>query len=321
MPFGPFKKKKKKEDQPNLPSFFEKEEESLLQKELDLAGSAHSTDLPEPPKTAKLTASRQTTKLQGPPKTTELTELPYKTELQGPPKANELTGPPRTTELQGPPKTTELAGPPRKTEFIELPPSGLGGHPNLPPPPIFSIKPPFKPSFSSEEPIETTTPLFGSEDVTDEILDELKQKSFGSGLAKAPTRKAERKSADELAKRHFQDAKQNYIEAAKKHLELNFHDNAAVNFACATLCDLIAEGVKTARCTISELNTDMPSTVQDNVIFENVQLLIEATLKKNQIFLNRAEKALKSNMGHLYPEDIAIIESGLKAARKIFGLE
>ncbi len=303
LPFGPFKKKKKKEDQPNLPSFFEKEEKSLLEKELDQTGSAHSTELPEPPTTAKLTAPQQITELQGPPTTTE------------------LTGPPRSTELQGPPATTELTGPPRPAEFIGPPPPGLGAHPNLPPPPVLSTKSTSRPFFTSEEPIETTTPLFGSEAVTDEILDELKQKSFGSVLAKAPARKTERKSTDELAKRHFQDAKQNYIEAAKKHLELNFHDNAAVNFACAILCDLIAEDINTAHRTISKLDTDMPSTVRDNVIFENVRLIIEAIRTKNQIFLNNAEKALKSNMGQLYPEDIAIIESGLKAARKIFGLE
>jgi hypothetical protein len=197
----------------------------------------------------------------------------------------------------------------------------LRAHPNLPPPPELSAKQPPQPFTGPGEPIKTTAPLFGSETVTDEILDELKHRSFGSGLEKAPTKRIERKTADELAKRHFQETKKNYVEAGKKHLELNFHDNAAVNFACAILCDLIAEDVETARRTMSQLSTNMPSTVMDNVIFESVRLIVEATRTKNHSFLTRVEKTLQSSMGQLYPEDIAIIERGLTAARKALGLE
>ncbi|MHA1543030.1 MAG: hypothetical protein ACTSQH_08645, partial [Candidatus Hodarchaeales archaeon] len=63
-----------------------------------------------------------------------------------------------------------------------------------------------------------------------------------------------------------------------------------------------------------------PSNVLDNVILDNVRLLLDSTKNRNFTFLNRAEKTLRNNLQQLYPEDIAIIESGIKTAKSLLGL-
>jgi hypothetical protein len=120
---------------------------------------------------------------------------------------------------------------------------------------------------------------------------------------------------------HFQESRQDYIEAGNKNLEMNFFEYAATNYACAVLCDLISESVDKARNTFSQLSSGKPSGVVDNVIFDNVRVLVEATRSKNFTFLTRAEKAIRANLGQLYPEDVAIIEKGIKSAKAYFGLE
>lgn len=267
MPLG-FRKKKKKQDLPNPPSFSEEiEEVSLLQQELDLAG--------------KLSGSK----------------------YQGPPKSDEIAGPPRTVELKGPPR-----------QFQQ---KSLGGHPNLPPPPSFSMEKRQPLPSNYEQPTEKIISLFGNETITDDILGELKQKKFGSDLEKTPSQKKQHKSVDELARRHFQETKKQYIEAGQKHFEMNFHDNASINFACAILCDFIANGVESAQRTMLQLSSGLPSSVRDNVIFESTRLVIEAIRTKSYPFLTKAEKTFQSNIGKLYPEDAAIINNALKTARKL----
>lgn len=232
-----------------------------------------------------------------------------------------LAGKPSGSKYRGPPKSNEFAGPPRITETRKSPPPSLGGNPNLPPPPAFSTGQHQPPSSISGQPVKKTTSLFGNEAITDDILGELKQKKFGSDLEKTPSQKVQHKSVDELARRHFQETKKQYINAGQKHYEMNFHDNASVNFACAILCDFIANGVESARRTMSQLSSGLPSSIRDNVIFESTRLLIEATRTNSYPFLTKAEKTFQSNLGQLYPEDAAIINTALKTARKSFGLE
>ncbi|MFW9906689.1 MAG: hypothetical protein ACFFFH_20455, partial [Candidatus Thorarchaeota archaeon] len=148
---------------------------------------------------------------------------------------------------------------------------------------------------------------------------ELRQRDFGSTMKKAPERKAVSLSTDDLAKQHFQASKQEYIEAGNKHLELNFYDNAATNYACAVLCDLIGEGIQKARHTMLTFGSTVPSAVAQNNFFDSVRLLLEAIKTKNQTFLTRAENLLKKNMEHLYPEDVAMVEKAIKSARAYFG--
>jgi indole-3-glycerol phosphate synthase len=71
---------------------------------------------------------------------------------------------------------------------------------------------------------------------------------------------------------------------------------------------------------LSKLSSSLPSNVLDNVILDNVRLLLDSTKNRNFTFLNRAEKTLRNNLQQLYPEDIAIIESGIKTAKSLLGL-
>lgn len=280
MPLGPFRKKKKK-NLPEPPSFSKNDKTPFL----------------EPPRESIGTKSPKTSKFQTPPR---IETLP-------PPKASsELPGAPREPSV--------FKGPPRQSQ-----PTNLTGPSNLPPPPPLSGKTPPQPPLSSEPSTQAPAPLFGDETTSEEILAELRQKKFGAGMKKVPERKAVSLSTNDLAKRHFQDTRKNYIEAGKKLLELNFYDNVATNYACAILCDLIGEGWQTARRTMTDLSTGIPSAVMDNTIFDSVRQIIEAIRTKNFTFLTRAEKTIKSDTDRLYPEDIAIIEKALKAARAYFG--
>lgn len=225
------------------------------------------------------------------------------------PKQEVLEGPPRQQVFEGPPRQQELEGPPKH------PGQGLTGPPNLPPPPPITGKVPVQPR---QQPAKEPVPLF-DDNLASEIHAELRQRDFGSAMKKAPERKAVSLSSDDLTKQHFRSAKQEYVEAGNKHLELNFFDNAATNFACAILCDLIGEGIEEARHTMLNLGSTVPSAVTENIFFDSVRLLLEAVRIKNHTFLTRAEKHIKKNMGHLYPEDVAMVEKALKTARAHFG--
>ncbi len=280
MPLGRFRKKKKK-NLPEPPSFSKNDKTPFLEPSRDTIST-------KPPKTSVL---------QAPPRI----ETPH------PPRASsELPGSPREPSV--------FKGPPRQSQ-----PKNLPGPSNLPSPPPFSEKTPSQPPLSSGPPTQAPVPLFSDETTSEDILAELRQKKFGSGMKKVPERKAVSLSTNDLARRHFQDTKKNYIEAGKKLLELNFYDNVATNYACAILCDLIGEGWQAARRTMTDLSTGIPSAVMNNTIFDSVRAIIEAIRTKNFTFLTRAEKTIKSNTGRLYPEDIAIIEKALKAARAYFG--
>lgn len=276
MPFGRFRKKKKK-NLPEPPSFSKDDDSpfSELQRELEVTKNSRTSELPEPPRK----------KIPSPP-------------------GGEIPGPPR--ESFSPPirEPTIFQGPPRQSHTKDVTSPS-----NLPPPP----------PLSSEQSTIDPAPLFGNEIIGDEILAELKQKKFGSDMKKVPERKAAAISTEELTRRHFRDTRQDYIEAGNKHLELNFYDNAATNYACAILCDIIGGGWQRARRTMSDLSTGTPSAVTDNIIFEGVRLIIEAIRTKNFTFLTRAERTLRSNTENLYPEDVAIIERALKTARAQFG--
>ncbi len=264
MPFGRFRKKKKK-NLPEPPSFSKDDDSpfSELQRELKVTKTSRTSELPGP----------------------------QRKKIPSSPRA-EISGPPR-----------ESFSPPVREPTIFTSPS------NLPTPP----------PLSSEQSTKDPAPLFGNEIIADEIHAELRQKEFGSDMKKVPERKAAAISTDELTRRHFRDTRQDYIEAGNKHLELNFYDNAATNYACAILCDIIEGGWQRARRTMSDLSAGTPSAVVDNIIFEGVRLIIEAIRTKNFTLLTRAERTLRSNTENLYPEDIAIIEKALRTARAQFG--
>ncbi|MHA1979084.1 MAG: hypothetical protein ACW98I_19425 [Candidatus Hodarchaeales archaeon] len=206
-----------------------------------------------------------------------------------------IPGPPRKEESFHFEKTQELQGPPREPTNRRSP--------NLP-----------------EVSYDRQSPSFGAEQVSDDILEELKMKDFNPNLVKAPPKRFIPKSDDDLKKQHLQESKREYFEAANKQLELNFYDNAATYIACGVLCILISDGLDVARSSLSKLSSSLPSNVLDNVILDNVRLLLDSTKNRNFTFLKRAEKTLNSNLQQLYPEDIAIIESGIKTAKSLLGL-
>ncbi|MHA1993357.1 MAG: hypothetical protein ACW97Z_02335 [Candidatus Hodarchaeales archaeon] len=234
-----------------------------------------------------------------------------------PPKNSGIARPPQSSKRQPQSALPEPPGPPREFSpppFNQSPPS------ELPPPPFEDSR---KSSYKSTESEGPPVQIFGNEALTDEIQAELRSRSFGSSiLEKAPTTPpAPRKTTEDLTRIHFQESRRDYIEAGNKNLELNFFEYAATNYACAILCDLISNGVDEAKNTFAQISSGKPSGVVDNVIFDNVRLLIEATRSKNFTFLNRAEKAIRNNLSQLYPEDVAIIERGIKSAKAYFGLE
>ncbi|UCG02277.1 MAG: hypothetical protein JSW11_22135 [Candidatus Heimdallarchaeota archaeon] len=230
--------------------------------------------------------------------------------LQGPPKTPPPLPTPKYQTLEGPPKQQELKGPPR-----QQPDRGIAAPPNLPPPPPFARKVPAQPP---QQPAKAPVPIF-DDNLADEIHTELRQRDFGSTMKKTPEREAVHLSTDDLTKQHFRNSRQEYIEAGNKHLELNFYGNAATNYACAILCDLIGEGIQKARHTMLTLVSTVPSAVTENNFFDSVRLLLEAIRTKNYTFQTRAENLIKKNMGHLYPEDVAMVEKAIKTARAQFG--
>lgn len=290
MPFGLFKKKKKK-DLPSPPSFKTKND------------------------------------FQAPPIKPKIPELPKVKDYQSSPKFEQNSIPDtykrpteRSGELQEPPR---LEGPPREVskDLYQGPPrEDIFSHPNLPPPPAFGNTQYSSSSSINKSTKEQINPLFGDENITDDILRELKQTSFGSDLEKAPAQKSERITVEEFNKTRFQETKQNYIAAGNKQLELNFYENAAINFACAILLDLISEGYEAASQTKTDLSRRKPAAMLDNPIFDSVRLIIEAVKTRNYTFFSRAEKNLMSRLEGMYPEDAAIIDSGLKAAKALLGL-
>ncbi|WP_455140462.1 hypothetical protein [Candidatus Hodarchaeum mangrovi] len=283
MPFGPFKKKKKK-DLPNPPSF---------KTENEFQSPAVELKTPEPPKMKDFQKFSSSTE-------------DYTSEKQG-----ELQGPPR---LEGPPK--DVSG----DFYLGPPKEGITSHPHLPTPPAFGSTIPSSPSSFNRSTEKQTSPLFEDEKVTEDILRELKQTSFGSDLEKAPIEKNQRMLVDEFNKRRLQETKRNYIAAGDKQLELKFYDNAATNFACAILLDLISEGYEAANQTKTDLSRRKPSAILDNPVFDSVRLIIEAVKTRNYTFFSRAEKNLTKRKESMYPEDAAIIENGIKAARTLLEL-
>ena len=225
-----------------------------------------------------------------------VSEAPRKPVPSSPDSDYNIPGPPRVEKSFHFENSQELQGPPRKS---------------------YNKKSPDLPRAS----FESSSQSFGADEVSNEILDELKMKDFRPELVKTPPKRFIPKSNEDLKRHRLQETKREYLEAANKQLELNFFDNAAIYTSCAILCILISDGLDAARSSMSKLSSSLPSGVLDNVIFENVRILLDSTRNKNFTFLSRAEKTLKSNMQQLYPEDIAIIESGIKTAKSYFGLD
>ena len=278
MPFGRFKKKKKKD----LPPSLSNTGQSMFDEVLGELRAAREAPTQNPPEKVE-----KPTILSTPPQETIPSFSNSEYNIQGPPRNTPTTNFKKSSELQGPPRESYNK----------------------------------RPSNVSRASFEEQSSSYAADQLSDEILNELKIKDFHPDLVKTPPKRFIPKSTEDLKKHRLQETKREYLTAASKQLELNFFDNAATDTACAILCILISDGVDAARTSMSKLSSNLPAAVLNNVIFENVRILLDSTRNKNYAFLSRAEKALKGNMQQLYPEDIAIIESGIKTAKSYFGLE
>lgn len=196
----------------------------------------------------------------------------------------------------------------------------ISSPPPLPPPPDFSQEivsrppfpePPSPPQISLKE--QESVPI--EDDLTSDILDELRQTGFGMDLEHIPLKKAPVKTENELIKDRYVAAKEDYLAAGNKHLELSFNDNAAVNFSCAALCSLMGEDVFEAAHLISELASVLPSSIVSSHIFQGIRLLLKAVLLKSAHFHAQAEKWLLQLSERLYKEDVDLIQRALRYSK------
>jgi len=222
--------------------------------------------------------------------------------------------------FKGPPKIIPSTPPlPDREE------SSFTEPPGLPHPPTFpqniSTRLPFPespplPQIKTE--IQEYTPV--PDDLTTDLLDELHQTGFGSYLQDTPDEKAPMRTIDEVTRNHYLAAKDDYLAAGNKHLEMKFYENAAVNFSCAILCAFLGEDVFKASHLISELASEIHSSVINSQFFQGTRVLLKANLIRNPPFLYQAEKWLLGNIDNLYQEDKELIHRAIQVSKMNLGL-
>jgi len=206
------------------------------------------------------------------------------------------------------------------TSEIPPPPNFNVDSSTLPPPPILSndilSRPPLVENQISSK--KQTEVLLSSEgEYSPDILLELEKSGFRSILKATPTGKSVNFRAETLAIQQFRDASKAYLTAANKHLELNFLENAAVNYSCGVLCALLSEDVFQAAHLMKELGEIIPLSILRSQIFQGVKMLLKANLLKNPEFLVKAEEWLFSDLDHLYKEDQILIRRAILYTEKI----
>jgi hypothetical protein len=226
--------------------------------------------------------------------------------------------PPRPFGKKKPKKPPEdLPSIPTTTSFSS---PHLSRPPPLPPPPDFSqdivSRPPFpEPPSSPQTSLKERENEPVPDDLTIDILDELRQTGFGSDLQHTPAEKAPVRTENEMIRDRYIAAKEDYLTAGNKHLELSFIENAAVNYSCAALCSLMGEDVFQAAHLISELASFLPSSIVNSHIFQGIRLLLKAVLLKNPSFHVQAEKWLLQISERLYKEDVDLIQRALRHSK------
>ncbi|UCE14910.1 MAG: hypothetical protein JSV04_06950 [Candidatus Heimdallarchaeota archaeon] len=204
-------------------------------------------------------------------------------------------------------------------DSLPLPPSQLSRPPGLPPPPVFSQDIVSRPPFP-ETPVEPLVsgsgeekePLPVPDDLTDDILYELRTTGFSSILEHVPEEERPPPTVDEVESARYLAAKDDYLSAANKHLELQFYENAAYHFTCAVLCIFLAKDVFEAAHVIADMASKLPGAVTNSSMFQGCRLLLKANLVENTAFLVQAEKWLLHNTTRLYKEDEELIKRALR---------
>jgi hypothetical protein len=226
-----------------------------------------------------------------------------------------------TPVLRRPKKKTEkisitnLPSPPTLEEKIY---SQSIYYPILSPPPTLSDeilnRPPLHEEVISGD-FEYPSTLPVEDDLTSDILKEIIDGGFGSILKSIPPQKPRVLHVEELAIKEFKAAKDAYISAGEKHLELKFYENACCLFSCAILCVLLSEDAFQAAHLMKDLGSRLPSTVINSHIFQGVKLLLKATLLKKEAYLKQAENWLFHDPNHMYKEDRELIERAIRESK------
>ncbi|MFW9904192.1 MAG: hypothetical protein ACFFFH_07670 [Candidatus Thorarchaeota archaeon] len=207
---------------------------------------------------------------------------------------------------------------PTPPSVLKHPPSSSFPPSDLPPPPsqfenILSRPPlpekPIKSAFQEHD------ALIIQDNITSDILNELRQGDFSSLLQHVPERKYQ-PTLDEIEGPRFLAAKDDYLAAGEKHLELNFYENAAMNFSCAILSLYLGKDVFSAAHLMSELASKLPSPIVNSYFFQGAKLLLKGILLKSPSSIDQAEKWLLKNSDHLYNEDTDLIRRAILQAEK-----
>jgi hypothetical protein len=205
-------------------------------------------------------------------------------------------------------KLKDLPEPPSLDPIIE-PPA------HLPPPPEFSRqivqRPPF-PEPQKRQPSESADSMAIADDLTGDLLDEIRELGFGAFLDPIPLEKTPEPSFDERTSARYLEAKDVYLDAGRKHQELDFTQNAAMNYSCAILCSFLGKDVFEASHIIKELASTLPPPIINNFAFQGVKMLLKANLLNDFSLLDHAKNWLLKNSDHLYKEDKDVILRAIK---------
>ena len=190
---------------------------------------------------------------------------------------------------------------------------------DLSPSPTFSRqiadRPPF-PEPSKRSASFKSESMIIEDDLTGDLLDELKEIGFGSYLENVPEVRRPEPSVDEITSEKYNSAKDVYIGAGKKHLELEFYENAAMNFSCAILCVFLGKDAFEASHTISKIALRLPSSIINSKSFQGVKLLLKSNLLKDVSLLEHAKDWLLKDSEHLFQEDKDIIFRSIRQSER-----
>ncbi|NHJ02078.1 MAG: hypothetical protein EAX86_08025 [Candidatus Heimdallarchaeota archaeon] len=199
---------------------------------------------------------------------------------------------------------------------------------NLPPvlpspPPAFPenllVRPPI-PESPLKSPFSDNSYLY-KENITSEILEELRNSDFGSAFLEAvPKEPHPPKETMKEITEQYQNACKDYLAAGEKHLEMNFLINASLNYSCAILCRFLGNDVFEASHLMAELAGMLPKSITESFIFQGTKLLLKAYLVKNASFAIQAEKWLRKDEEHFYKEDKELIEHAINITRIKVGI-
>ena len=164
---------------------------------------------------------------------------------------------------------------------------------------------PIKSQLSEEDSIDIP------DNITSDILKELRQGDFGSFLLNIPDQRP-KLTLDEVESPRFLAAKDAYLAAGKKHLELKFNANAALNFSCAILSMFLGQDVFAAAHLMADIAAKLPFSVSNSHVFQGTKLLLKGNLLKNSSYITQARKWLLEDTDHLYKEDKELIQRAVR---------